>query len=64
MPFRLGGVIQAIHGRNIVGIRFLDLSDRRRQLVAELIDEIQQMRAMQMSVDSAAVEEHNRAERS
>ena len=46
-PFRLGGVIQAIHGRNTVGIRFLDLSDRKRQQVGELIGEIQQMRAAQ-----------------
>ncbi|MGC9224802.1 MAG: PilZ domain-containing protein [Terracidiphilus sp.] len=40
LPFRLGGVIQAIYNRNTVGIRFLDLSDRKRQQVLELIDEI------------------------
>jgi c-di-GMP-binding flagellar brake protein YcgR len=49
LPFRLSGVIQAIQGRNTVGVRFLDLSDRRRQQVAELIDEIQQMRVLQMA---------------
>jgi len=47
MPFRLGGVIQAIHGRNTVGIRFLDLSERKRQQVVELIGEIQLMRKAQ-----------------
>ena len=47
LPFRLGGVIQAIHGRNTVGIRFLDLSERKRQQVMELIGEIHQMRAAQ-----------------
>ena len=45
LPFRLGGVIQAIHDRNMVGMRFLDLSERKRQQVLDLIDEIEQMRA-------------------
>ena len=40
LPFRLGGVVQALHNRNQVGIRFLDLSDRKRAQVAELIEEI------------------------
>jgi c-di-GMP-binding flagellar brake protein YcgR len=47
LPFRLGGVIQSIHDRNDVGIRFLDLSERKREQVLELIDEIEQMRAAQ-----------------
>lgn len=45
LPFRLGGVIQAIHNRNTVGIRFLDLSERKRQQVQELIDELAQTHA-------------------
>jgi len=45
LPFRLGGVIQSIHDRNNVGIRFLDLSERKREQVLELIEEIEQMRA-------------------
>jgi len=44
LPFRLGGVIQAIHNRNMVGVRFLDLSGRKQEEVAELIKEIQQAR--------------------
>jgi c-di-GMP-binding flagellar brake protein YcgR len=40
LPFRLGGVIQAIHDRNTVGIRFLDMSSRRREQVERLIEEI------------------------
>jgi c-di-GMP-binding flagellar brake protein YcgR len=44
-PFRLGGVIQAIHNRNTVGIRLLDLSERKRQQVLDLIDEIEEFRA-------------------
>jgi hypothetical protein len=45
LPFRLGGVVQAIHNRNTVGIRFLDMSQRKREQVLELIGEIEQMRA-------------------
>ena len=47
LPFRLGGVIQAIHDRYTVGIRFLDLSERKRQQVLELIEEIQKMHPAQ-----------------
>ncbi|HUB52122.1 MAG TPA: PilZ domain-containing protein [Terracidiphilus sp.] len=40
LPFRLGGVIQAIHDRTTVGIRFLDMSERKKEQVAELVAEI------------------------
>ena len=40
LPFRLGGVIQAIHDRNTVGIRFLDMSQRKKAQVAELVAEL------------------------
>jgi hypothetical protein len=43
LPFRIGGVIQAVHDRHHVGIRFVDLSDRNRQRVEELIEEIREM---------------------
>jgi len=42
LPFRLGGVIQAIHDRNTVGIRFLDMSSRKKDQVAELVAEIEE----------------------
>ncbi|MGD0732026.1 MAG: PilZ domain-containing protein [Terracidiphilus sp.] len=45
LPFRLGGVIQAIHDRNHVGIRFLDVSERKRVQVEQLIEEIEEMHA-------------------
>ena len=48
LPFRLGGVIQAIHERQQVGIRFLDVSDRKRVQVEQLIEEIREMRERQM----------------
>lgn len=40
MPFRLGGVTQGIYGRRRVGIRFLDLSERKLMRLEELISEI------------------------
>jgi hypothetical protein len=44
LPFRLAGVIQAIHDPHHVGIRFLDVSDRKRKQIEELIEDIQEMR--------------------
>jgi c-di-GMP-binding flagellar brake protein YcgR len=59
LPFRLGGVIQAIHNRFMVGIRFLDLSERKRQQVLDLIDEIEQLRAeMPHDIDSSTAEQN------
>jgi len=45
LPFRLGGVIQAVHDRDrrLVGIRFLDMSDRKRAQVEQLIEEMQEL---------------------
>ncbi len=42
LPFRLGGVIQAIHDRHHVGIRFLDMSSRKREQLEHLIEEIEE----------------------
>jgi hypothetical protein len=42
-PFRLAGVIQVIHDRREVGIRFLDVSERKRGQLVRLIIEIEQM---------------------
>lgn len=44
LPFRLGGVIQAIHDRWTVGIRFLDMSKRKREQVEELMEDIREMK--------------------
>jgi c-di-GMP-binding flagellar brake protein YcgR len=48
LPFRLGGVVQAVHDRDRfnVGIRFLDMSERKRAQVEQLIEEIDEMREM------------------
>ena len=44
LPFRLGGVIQAIHDRHHVGIRFLDMSSRKQEQLEQLIAEIEEMK--------------------
>ncbi len=55
LPFRLGGVIQAIHNRDrrLVGIRFLDVSDRKREQVEQLIHEIEEMEASREATGQA-----------
>lgn len=45
LSFRMGGVIQAVHTCRSVGIRFVDLSERKRQQIADLIVEIEKARA-------------------
>jgi hypothetical protein len=45
MPFRLGGVIQAIHDRHHVGIRFLDMSSRKKEQLELLIEEIEELKS-------------------
>jgi hypothetical protein len=40
LPFLLGGVVQAIHGPYDVGIRFLGMSQRKREQVEQLVAEI------------------------
>lgn len=45
LPVLLGGVIQAVHDRNHIGIRFLDVSARKRVQLTELIEEIQELEA-------------------
>jgi len=54
LPFRLGGVIQAIYDRNMVGIRFLDLSERKRQQVLDLIGEIERTHPAEVPVEIGA----------
>ena len=42
LPFRLAGVVQSVHDKYTVGIRFLDVSPRKRDQLAQLTEEIQQ----------------------
>jgi len=43
MPFRVAGVIQTILDKNTIGIRFLDMSERRRGQLTELMAEMAEM---------------------
>jgi hypothetical protein len=56
LPFRLGGVIQAIHDRHTIGIRFLDMSGRKRGQIDQLIEEIEAARATSPDISEAAIE--------
>jgi hypothetical protein len=40
LPFRLAGVVQAIYDRKLVGIQFLDVSERKNAQLEQLIAEI------------------------
>jgi c-di-GMP-binding flagellar brake protein YcgR len=40
LPFRFAGVTQAIYDPRSVGIRFLDLSERKREQLQQLLEEI------------------------
>lgn len=60
IPFRLGGVIQVIHDQHNVGIRFLDMSDRKREQVEQLIEEIQEAQARRKLADEGDLSEEDR----
>lgn len=44
ITFRLGGVVQAVHGQRQVGIRFLEVTERKRGQLVELMEELDAMR--------------------
>lgn len=43
LPFRLAGVVQTIHNAHQIGIRFVELSERKRRYLLELIEGIEAM---------------------
>jgi c-di-GMP-binding flagellar brake protein YcgR len=45
MPFRLAGVVQAVHDRFTIGIRFLDMSSRKRDQLAQLMADIEETKS-------------------
>lgn len=45
LPFRLAAVLQAMHDRQTVGVRFIDMSNRKRDQLEELIRDIEAKRA-------------------
>jgi len=55
LPFRIGGVSQAIIDKFTIGIRFLDMSERRRHQLEELIEEIAEAKAKGFDPTAIAV---------
>jgi hypothetical protein len=47
LAFRIGGVSQAILDKNTLGVRFLDMSERKREQLRELIAEIEEWAAFE-----------------
>lgn len=47
IAFRLGGVVQGVYDRRTVGIRFLDMSHRKREQLQQLVEEIAATRGME-----------------
>ena len=43
LPFRLPGVTQAIYDKHTIGIRFLDMSERKREQLSMLIEELKEI---------------------
>src|SRR5205814_10426867 len=43
LPFRLAGVVQSLHDKFTVGIRFLDISPRKLDQLAQLMEDIDAM---------------------
>ncbi len=54
IPFRLVGVTQSIHNRNTIGIRFLDMSERKREQLVQFVREIEGQRAKGRRADAVA----------
>jgi len=52
LPFRLGGVTQSLHKRNRVGVRFLEMSERKRLQLDELIVEMEELLAKERASES------------
>ncbi len=52
LAFRLAGVIQGIHDQHHVGIRFLDMSSRKRELLEQLIAEFEESQQRRRSVEA------------
>ncbi len=56
LPFRLAGVTQSIHDRHKVGVLFLNVSERKREQLIDLVAEIE---ALQKRPASPAPDENS-----
>lgn len=53
LPFRLPGVVQAIHDHHRIGIRLIDLSPRKQGQLQELIEELDEKQLKENAVAAA-----------
>jgi hypothetical protein len=51
MPFRLPGVVQSMHDRNTIGIRLLNLSERKREQLTMLMEELEEAEQQESVAD-------------
>jgi hypothetical protein len=51
LPFRLAGVVQSLHDRRTIGIWLLDLSDRKREQLAPLMEELNEAERLERGGD-------------
>lgn len=54
LPFRLPGVTQAIYDKNTIGIRFLEMSARKRDQLTQLIDYLKENSETDPNPEAAA----------
>ncbi len=54
IPFRVAGVTQGIYDRRRVGVRFLDMSDRKREQLRQLLREIAESIAPDTPLENGA----------
>lgn len=51
MSFRLAGVVQAVHDGHTIGIRLLNLSDRKREQLMMLMEELEEEERRESGAD-------------
>jgi len=54
LPFRLPGVVQSIHNTHTIGIRFIDLSVRKMEQLADLFDELDEKQSREAAPSIAS----------
>ena len=57
LPFWLGGVTQVLYDPFNVGIRFLDMSERKREQLVQLIAEIKEMREWEKAKEAEPIQD-------
>jgi c-di-GMP-binding flagellar brake protein YcgR len=59
LPFRLPGVTQAIYDKHTIGVRFLDMSERKREQLHMLIEELKEIAECEREISELEAKEAN-----